>query len=217
MKNVIKNTVITLLLLGSQYSIGQTYDGMKGHGVYKKHDKSFITPDYRGKHSVSFGIVGTGNSAFTENYTPGYGVHLGYNYLIFRRRKKKRIASKKVKFHDEIKAGLGIHLGIINDKEFFFTAKYFYPILPIRGKLVSWYIFSEYGLGIHKLPTVVSPENELKMNFSLELFRIRFGKSPLNLNVTANYALSNNLFIKEPVDLGFIVGFRYYFYKKHKA
>lgn len=213
---LIKHSILILALMVTQTLIGQGYDGNKGYGIYKKYDKSFITPDYRGKHSISFGVIGTGNSAFTEDYLPGVGVHLGYNYLVFNRRQKKRIRNKKVKFHDEIKAALGVHLGFINDKEFLFTAKYFYPILPIRGKMMSWYILSEYGLGVHKLPLVVSPENEMKLNFSLELFRIRFGKSPLNFHVTANYALSNNLFIKEPLDIGFVTGFRFYFYKKHK-
>ena len=209
--------ILLFSLLFECFLVGaQTYDGMKGHGVYHEYDKSFITPDLRGKHSMSFGTIITGNSPFGDNFKPGLGVHLGYNYLVFYKRKKKRLFSKKIKFHDEIKAGLGVHLGILSQNEFLFTAKYFTPILPIRGKLLSWYIFSEYGLGVHKLPTTNEKSGALKMNFSLELFRIRFGKSPFILHFTTNYALSNNLFVKEPIDFGFIGGLRYYFYKNHK-
>jgi len=210
--------VLTLILplFFSYFCLSQTYDGNKGNGIYKQYDKSFISPELRGKHSISFGTILSGNSPFGDTFKPGLGIHLGYNYLIFYKRQKKKLFSKKIKYHDEIKAGLSFHIGILSDKELLFTAKYFAPILPIRGKLISWYIFSEYGLGIHKLPTKLSPTNEIKVNFSLELFRIRIGKTPLNLHFTTNYALSNNLFIKEPINLGFVGGLRYYFYKKHK-
>lgn len=215
-RKVLKFKSIFLFLIVSQFCLAQTFDGMKGHGIYKSYDKSFITPDLRGKHSVSFGTILSGNSPFGDTFNPGFGVHLGYNYLIFYKRQKKKLFSKKTKFHDEIKAGLSFHLGVLSDNEFLFTAKYFTPILPIRGKLLSWYIFSEYGLGLHKLPTTSSPTGEIKLNFSLELFRIRVGKTPLNLHFTTNYAIGNNLFIKEPINFGFVGGLRYYFYKKHK-
>jgi len=206
---------ILYLTLQNSWSWAQTYDGMKGYSVYHRYDKSFVTPDLRGKHAVSFGMIMSGNSPFGDEFKPNYGIHLGYNYLIFYKRKKKKLFSKKSKFHDEIKAGLGLHLSVLSHHEFLFTAKYFTPLLPIRGKLMSWYIFSEYGLGLHKLPTTIISTGAMKVNFSLELFRIRIGKTPLNLHFTTNYALSNNLMVKEPIDLGFVGGLRYYFYKNH--
>ena len=213
----IKPLITYLLIIIGFYINGQTYDGMKGNGVYKKYDKSFVTPHLRAKHSISLAPILSFNSPFTSDVEPSFGAHIGYNYLIFKRRKKKKLNKKKVKYKDEVKMGFGLHLGLLTQDEKLIMGKFYYPTIPIRGKALSWYLFSEIGIGAHKLSTFNGSSRPWKFNASLEIFRLRFGKSPLHIHLTGNYAVwSNNLFIKEPINLGLIGGLRYYFYKKHK-
>lgn len=188
----------------------QTYDGVKGHSVYHKQDKSFVTPDLRGKHSISTGFIVGHNSPFVGS--PNTGLHLGYNYLILAQKKKVKKKRDKIKTRTIIRSSFGIHADIFGGGDLLITAKYFTHLLKFKGLLNSYYFFSEYGLGVHKLPTIME-DDQLKFNFSLEIMRMRLYKLPLYFHLTTNYDLSNNFLDADRKNIGIMGGFRLYFYK----
>ena len=224
MVKILKTSLIICSTIIGQYLGAQTYDGAKGYSVYHKQDKSFVSPDLRVKHSISIGLIAGGNSPFGSNddsengsnnsseNTMGTGFHLGYNYLILEQKKKIKKRKNKVKTRDVVKASIGFHADVLNGGEFLLTAKYYNPFLRAKGFIMTYYFLSEYGLGIHKLPTFLN-DDQLKFNFSLELIRIRFFKTPLYLHFNTNYDLSNNFLNTDRKNLQFMGGLRFYFYK----
>jgi hypothetical protein len=193
----------------------QTYDGNKGYSNYNKQDKSFFSPNLRAKHSISLGLISGKNTPFgkdSENYF-GNGFHLGYNYLLLGQKTKIKRRNNKVKTRDIIKSSLGFHIDALSGGEFLITAKYYNPMIKVKGILITYSFLSEFGLGLHKLPTVLN-DDQLKFNFSLELIRMRFYKIPLYLHFTTNYDLSNNFLNTERKNLQFVAGIRFYIYKK---
>jgi hypothetical protein len=218
-----KSLAVLILLLGVQ-SYAQEYDGLKGYGTYKKYDKSYIHPKLRGKHSLSLGMIGAISSPIMDanendsipdngsNFNPTVGVHVGYNYLFVK--KRKRIFGGLEKYRDEITSGFGFHLSILSKGEYFIMANYYNPFFSLKGKMLSFYFLNEYGLGIHQ-PRL--NDNGLiekkKLNIAIEFLRIRLGKSHLNLHFTMNYHWDNDLFGKDRIKMGFMGGLRYYIYK----
>lgn len=204
--------LLIAFVLNSNFSVAQHYDGMRGVSTFKRYDNGFISPDMRGKHSVSLGLNAAVNSPFDSLTQPLIGGHLGYNYLLII--KRKRFFGIKENSRDEIKMGFGFHLTVLQNKEFFMTANYFNPFIGAKGKALSLYLFNEVGLGIHRSPMTTESPSSLGFTASLEVLRIRFGKSPLNLHLTMNYRTSNSLLAKDRLMMTFMGGLRYYIYKK---
>ena len=217
-----KTLVIIVLLFGAQ-SFAQEYDGLKGYGVYKKYDKTYINPKLRGKHSVSLGVIGAISSPIIKvdgnslgngelNFNPTVGAHLGYNYLIVK--KRKRIFGGLEKFRNEITSGFGFHLSVLSKGEHLIMVNYYNPFFSLKGKVFSAYFFNEYGVGLHQPRLNENGEKEKKkFNISIEFLRIKFGKSHLNLHFTMNYHWDNDLFGKNRINMGFLSGLRYYIFK----
>jgi hypothetical protein len=206
----VKNIFVVIAVVLSNHIIAQ-YDGLKGQGVYKKYDNTYINPDTRGKHSVSLGVMSSLNSQ-TPDFVPSWAVHFGYNYLIIKRR--RRLLGIKETFRDETKNGFGLHFTLLKEGEFYLMANYYDPIIALRTKVLSFYFFNEYGIGFHRYTDIDDLNSRTSLNLSLEIFRIRFGKTPLNLHLTANYAASNNFLGKERLNMGALAGLRYYIFKK---
>jgi len=218
-----KTLVIIIFLFGIQ-SYAQEYDGLKGYGIYKKYDKTYINPKLRGKHSVSLGAIGAissplininevdGLSNGSSSLSPTVGAHLGYNYLFIK--KRKRVFGGLERYRKEITSGFGFHMSFLTKGEYFIMANYFTPFFSLKGKLLSAYFLNEYGIGVHQ-PKINADglKEKKKLNISIELLRIRFGKSHLNLHVTTNYHWDNDLFGKNRINMGFLTGLRYYIYK----
>lgn len=204
--------LLIALVLNSNYSVAQHYDGMRGVSTFKKYDNGYISPDMRGKHSVSLGINAAVSSPFNSLTRPQFGGHLGYNYLLIV--KRKRFFGIKENSRDEIKMGFGLHLTVLQNKEFFMTANYFNPFIGAKGKVFSLYLFNEIGIGVHRSPITIESPASLGFTASLEVLRLRFGKSPLNLHLTMNYRTSNSLLAKDQLMISFMGGLRYYIYKK---
>lgn len=207
-------SIIIVLNASAQYDFD-----VKGYSAYKAYDDSFITPNLRGKHSISFGgligMYGTQTGAIFTNESsasPNFGIHLGYNYIVLSQRILK--SSKKNKTRDELKYILGAHLNILSNNDMFLMATFYKKLIGTNGRLFSWSFFSEYGLGIHKSENVFESSRPLKIDLSLEIFRMRFVKQPLFLHGQFNYATSNDFLSKDKLNLGFYGGIRYYFYKK---
>ncbi len=64
-----KNYFVLLLCFGVTFkAFSQNQSDLKGNSAYKKYDNSFITPNLRGKHSVSLdgliGVYGSQTGAF---------------------------------------------------------------------------------------------------------------------------------------------------------
>jgi len=217
-----KILVIAALLFGAQ-SFAQEYDGLKGYGVYKKYDKSYINPKLRGKHSVSLGAIAAisspiisandnGLSNEESNFSPALGFHIGYNYLFVK--KRKRVFGGLEKFRNEVTSGFGFHTSILAGGEYFIMANYYNPFFSLKGKLLSFYFLNEYGVGLHQpKPDFNGLEEKKKFNISIEFLRIRLGKSHLNLHFNMNYHWGNDLFGKNRIKMGFLGGLRYYIYK----
>lgn len=185
----------------------------QGFGIYKKYDQSFVTPDLRGKQSVSLGVISGLYGADLANFEPSVGFHLGYNYLVLGQRKLK--SSRKDKYRDEIKLGLGLHVNVFTENEFMVMGTFYKPWIHTRGRLFSWDFFSEYGIGVHKTANLSNEPKPTKLNLSVQVAQMRFVKQPLFLHFHFNYAASNNLFSNERLNVGFILGLRYYIFK-HK-
>ncbi len=204
-----------------------------GFSAYQKYDESFITPSLRGKHSISIGGLlgiygGQVGAAFGANSngssgnlngqsesldgSPSLGLHIGYNYLVLDRRKLK--ISRKDKYRDEFLFILGGHLNVLTNNEFMVMGTFYHQLLGTKGRLFSWTFFSEYGIGFHRTSTRLQLEKPLKIDLSIELFRMRFVKQPLYLFGQFCYATSNDFLSKNAANVGFYGGLRYYFYKR---
>jgi hypothetical protein len=202
--------VLTILLVNLSLPVLAQYDGMKGNSIYKKYDKSYINPDTRGKHAASLGGMATITSPVSD-VAIGWGAHVGYNYLIIK--KRKRFFGIKESFRDEPRAGFGAHFTLVQGGQFYLMANYFDPFFSIRGKLFSWYLFNEYGVGVHRYTDMETNQKVNALNLSLEVLRLRFGKSPLYLHVTTNYAAKNDFLSKKRLDVGAVAGLRLYIFK----
>ncbi|MEZ4922391.1 MAG: hypothetical protein R2780_04400 [Crocinitomicaceae bacterium] len=208
----LRHLIIWIIVLTWIPFVNAQYDGMKGQSSYQKYDKSYINPDTRGKHSVSLGVMASLTTPFDNDVVPSWAVHAGYNYLIIK--KRKRIFGIKETVRDETNAGFGLHFTLMKESQFYVMANYYNPFFGVRGKLLSLYFFNEYGIGFHRFNDVELSTGKTAFNFSLEFLRVRFGKSPLYLHLTANYGVKNNLLAKERLDFGFLGGLRYYIFKK---
>ena len=204
---------ILLLLLSSFQALAQEYDGFKGRGVYTQYDKTYINPEIRGKHGVSLGF-GVASVSPLNTFDPQWGVHVGYNYILME--KRKRIFGIKEVWRDEVKMGFGSHFYHWQNGEWYFNINYLNPLFALRGKLLGFYFFSEYGIGIHRAPEKLEEPSKVRFNVSIEALRIRFGKSPLHLHFTAHYDAGSALLSKERMDLAFSTTLRYYIYKRYK-
>ena len=204
--------MLFIFSVSSKKAFVQQYDGNKGSSAYQKYDKSYISPDLKGKHSVSIGVSGALLSPHYDDIVPVPGAHVGYNYIIYKSR--KRLFGIKEVERDEVKMGLGAHFSIFANKEWFFNINYLNPLVSLRGKLFSLYLINEIGLGLHSSPAKLEKGPEIDLNLSLELLRIRFGKSPLNICLTGYFDPAGSFFSKERVDLNGVVSLRYYIQSK---
>ncbi len=194
-------------------AVGQTFEGLnrKSPTAYREYDKSFVSPTLRGKHGVSLGFY-VGLNSPVNDVQPNMAYHIGYNYLVFK--KRKRIMGHKEKYRDEVKFGFGAHLQIEPRHGTYFMLNYFNPFFSLKGRILSWYFLNEFGIGFYKGKHIKAEfEDKLTGNASLEVLRIRFGKSPLVLHSTLNFNLKNNMFGEEKAQIGAMLGARYYFYK----
>jgi hypothetical protein len=183
----------------------------KGFSAYKPYDKSFITNDLRRKHAVSLGpLIGVYGQNL-DIFEPNIGVHLGYNYFVIERREVK--LSRKTKYRNEVKLGFGLHLNVLNENEQMLLLNFYRPLSAVKGKIFSWYFFSAYSLGWHKITNGTDDLKPNKFNFGLEVFRLRIGKLPLHLQAGINYDLSNNFLGTERLNGGFLFGLRYDIFK----
>ena len=110
---------------------------------------------------------------------------------------------------------VGLHYTHVREGEHYLMATFFNPLIALKGRAFSFYFFSEYGLGYHYNKPLFSTfeEPSFRYHISLEAFRFRLGRIPLYLHLTATYAISNKLLKKEPWEIGYLGGLRYYFYR----
>lgn len=224
-----KHFLLILFVGCSHLAFLQNGNDLQGFSAFKKYDDSFITPSLRGKHSISLGgLIGVygsqtgafigaddspnGNGSASNGVTPSLGFHLGYNYLVLEQRRIKR--SKKLKFRDEFALALGGHVSIFTNNEWMVMGNVYRHFFGFKSRFFSWSFFSEYGIGLHKTASFLALDKPLKIDLSLELFRMRFVKQPLYLHAQFNYATSNDFLAKDRVNVGFYGGLRYYFYKR---
>ena len=192
-------------------SFGQQYDGFKGTSGFSRYDNTHISPDSKGKHGASVGFT-FGNLHPQNDFIPRFGGHIGYNFILMK--KRKRVFGIKEVSRDEPKWGIGAHLTVMSNSEFFFTVNYMNPLFSMRGKLLSLYWLGEYGIGFHNAQPTLEDPGGMRLNLSLEVLRIRFGKSPLNLTFTGHYDGGNRLLSKKRMNVASLVCLRYYIYKK---
>ncbi|NOQ72230.1 MAG: hypothetical protein GQ574_09530 [Crocinitomix sp.] len=183
----------------------------RGFSAYKPYDKSFITTDIRGKHAVSIGPLLSLYGQNMEDFDPSFGAHIGYNYLVIERREIK--LSRKTKFRNEVKFGFGLHLNILDKNQQMLLLNFYRPFSAIKGKIFSWYFFSSYTLGWHKVTNGSDDIKPNKFNFGLEVLRLRFGKLPMHLHLGINYDLSNNFLGTDRLNGGVLFGLRYHIFK----
>ena len=189
----------------------QEYDGLKGFSTFQKYDKTYISPDLRAKHAVSLG-GGAGLLSPQAEVDPTFGGHLGYNYIIYK--KRKRLFGIKETLRDEVHMGIGAHLTVFANKEWFFSINYLNPLVSLKGKFLSLYFLNEIGIGAHSSPVKNEVEAEVDLNLSLELLRLRFGKSPLNICLTGYFDAGRSMFSKERMDVAAALTLRYYIQSK---
>ena len=198
-----------LLILAVLISVLSSAQDLKNRGFsnYKEYDNSFITPNYRKKHVLSIGgIANTYGSNFAE-LVPNFGAHIGYNFLIIERRKIK--FTTKTIFRNETKFGFGIHFNYLSKGEFMLLTNYYRPLFTSKGRMLSWYFFCSYGLGLHKTYDELNADKPYRFDATLEFIRLRFGKSPLYLNLILNYDLANNSLGKDRMNIGILGSFKY--------
>lgn len=207
-----KRLFFGLLLIFCLTGSSQTYDGMKGRGLYQSYDKSFVSPELRKKHVISLGVQHSMSTPINDSTKFNPGVHLGYNQFFFE--KRTRILSAKKKQRDEVKIGFGVHFSLHPNGEWFGGVNIYRPIIALKGTLLSLFLLNEFGLVVHRAEFV--PElglSHVKTNLSFEVFRIRFGRA-FFVHAGAFYALRNDLLSKDFKEFSVFGGLRYYFYKK---
>jgi len=175
------------------------------------YDQSYITPYLKGKHAFSLGFMNVQTTP-DPNLTVNQSIHLGYNYLILKER-KLLLALRDID-RTEMNS-LGVHFTYVNPQEHYLMGTFNSSFLAAKGRLMSFYFLSEVGLGYHyKRELQDFDQNKLNISFLVDFVRFRPGRIPLYLHFSGTYALSNNLFNKTPIMLGYMFGLRYYFYKK---
>jgi len=153
-----------------------------------------------------------GSQPANEGLTPSIGLNLGYNYLVLDRRKLK--SSRKGKYRDEFLLTVGGQLTIFSNNEFMLIGTIYHKLVGTNGRLFSWAFLSEYGIGLHRASNLLQLEKPLKIDLSIELFRMRFVKQPLFLFGQFNYATSNDFLGKNRANVGLYGWLRYYFYQR---
>jgi len=211
-----KHILHIIFLITTFSSVSQQYDGNKGFSAYEEQNSSLISTKLRGKHSASIGLLSSFNSPFYEDMPKQFGFHIGYNYIILGEKTRYIEKREKTKTRDLYNHIFGLQADILTDNEYLITAKYFKPFLGYRGLIFDVRFFSEYGLGIHHLPTYLAQEKMTKFNFSLEFIRLQFLKSSFFIHAGTNYDLSNNFLNVERKNIQFNAGFKYYIFKIDK-
>lgn len=187
----------------------QKKNDRKGFSGYQQYDKKLITPHLRGRSSISVGgVLAINRPLPNERISVEPALHVGYNYLILEDRKLR--FSKKNKVKEEIKMSFGTHLTIGVGGEALFTVNYYKPFIAIRGRVLGWYFFSEYGIGAHRFPNYYKFEKKWTPNFALETLRIRFFKTRFFLHHTVNLDLKNNYLSKDRANWGMLFALRCY-------
>lgn len=204
--------IATLLFTSTLIGYGQTRNDTVIRSSLERYDNSFITPSLRGKHSLSLGVVNVQSTPDANIGTPEQALHIGYNYLILQ--KRKLVLALKDKYRTEMN-GIGMHLTYVNSNEHYLMGTFFHTYLAKKGRFISFYFLSEYGLGYHyKRDLQNFGKNKLNISILLEFLRFRIGRIPLYMNFAGTYAITNNLFNKTPVVLGYKVGIRYFLFDK---
>lgn len=108
-----------------------------------KYDNSYISPHLRGKHAFSLGLQSVQTTP-SANLQVNQSVDLCYNYLILKGR--KLILALQNKYRTEMNA-LGLHFTYVNPEEHYLMGTFFYSKLGLKGRLMSFYFLSEFGLG----------------------------------------------------------------------
>lgn len=177
----------------------------------EKYDQSFLTPYTRGKHSLSLGLMNVQTTP-DQNFVANQALHLGYNFLFLKDR--KLLLALNDRRRTEMNS-FGLHFSLVKGNEHYVMGTVFRPFLALKGRLFSFYFLSEYGLGYHyKKKLSDFDESRVNMSLMIEFIRFRFGRIPMYLHISGTYALTNNLFNKTPIILGYMGGVRYYFYRK---
>lgn len=206
-----KSTTFIFFLLLPINLLAQEIGGSAISFSEEKYDESYITPSLRGKHSISLGLL---NIQTTPDQKLGanQSLQIGYNYLVLKER--KLILALKDKYRTEMNS-VGLHFTLVNPHEHYLMGTYFNSFLAKKGRFFSFYFLSEVGVGYHykrKLQTF--NQNRFNMSILLEFIRLRIGRIPMYMNISGTYALTNNLFNKTPIIIGYMAGLRYYFYRK---
>ena len=206
-----RRTTFIFLLLAHFSLMAQGQDGRVISFDEEKYDQSYISPSLRGKHSISLGLLNVQTTP-DQNLVVNQSLQVGYNFLILKER--KLILALKDIYRTEINS-IGLHFTLVNPYEHYLMGTYSSSFLAKKGRFISFYFLSEVGLGYHYKKNLKSfDQNRFNMSFLLEFIRFRVGRIPLYLNISGTYALTNNLFNKTPIIFGYMVGFRYYFYRK---
>mgnify|MGYP001304672207 CR=1 FL=1 len=175
------------------------------------YDDSYISPHLRGKHSFSLGLQSVQTTP-SANLQVNQSVHLGYNYLILKER--KLLLALEDKYRTEMNA-IGVHFTYVNPEEHYLMGTFFHSKLGLKGRLLSFYFLSEFGLGYHYKKDLQNfGKRKTNITVLVDFVKFRFGRLPMHLNLAGTYALSNNLFSKTPIVLGYMAGVRYYFFRK---
>lgn len=203
--------ITIFLLLFCMGLLAQEQEGEVLSFPEEKYDPSYISPSLRGKHSFSLGFLNVQTTP-DQNLVVNQSLHVGYNFLVLSER--KLILSIKDRMRTEMNS-IGLHFTLVNPQEHYLMGTFFSSFLAKKGRFISFYFFSEVGLGYHYKKKLKSfNQSPFNMSILLEFIRFRFGRIPMYLNISGTYALTNNLFNKTPVILGYMVGLRYYFYRK---
>ena len=208
-------------------AMSQKGSEIRGASVFEEYDRSHITPELRRKHAITIGFQEGVSTPFSKTFTDNPdgstsmnwnpGIHIGYNFLIIR--KRKRLLSPTGKQANEIKNGLGVHLYMQQNKEFYFNISYYRPIIKLYIPIFRIYLFNEFGLGLYYNSNFVNfgdgKTKPLTPAASIQPLSVRLSNSPIFFYITAVYSLKNNLFGTEPLSVSFLGGVKVYFYKYH--
>lgn len=206
-----KIAIIIFLLLFHVNLIAQERDGQALSFPEEKYDQSYISPSLRSKHSISLGLLNVQTTP-DQNFVVNQSLQIGYNYLVLNDRKLV-LALKDIN-RTELNS-IGLHLTLVNPEEHYLMGTFFSSKLAKKGRFVSFYFLSEVGLGYHYKKSLQDfNQNRVNTSLLLEFIRFRAGRIPLYMSISGTYALTNNLFNKTPIVLGYMAGLRYYFYRK---
>ncbi|MCH2233130.1 MAG: hypothetical protein MK078_02670 [Crocinitomicaceae bacterium] len=108
---------------------------------------------------------------------------------------------------------VGLHYTQVAQGEHDLMGTLFNPFIAKKGRIVSFYLLSEYGLGYHYKRDLFSETSTVRYHVSLEFLRIRVARFPMYIHLTGTYEITNKLLQKEPIEIGYFGGLRYYFYR----